>query len=36
VIIFVLSTILLFRFKANSTWLIIGGAFSGLLISLLK
>ena len=36
VIIFALSTVLLFRFKANSTWLIIGGALSGLLTPLLK
>ncbi|MHB8778747.1 MAG: chromate transporter [Anaerolineales bacterium] len=36
VIIFALSAILLFRFKSNSTWLIIGGAFAGLLTSLLK
>jgi chromate transporter len=36
VIIFALSAILLFRFKSNSTWLIFGGAFAGLLISLLK
>jgi chromate transporter len=36
VIIFVLSAVLLFRFKSNSTWLIIGGALAGLLTSLLK
>jgi len=36
VIIFTLSAILLFRFKSNSTWLVIGGAFAGMLTSLLK
>jgi chromate transporter len=36
VIIFTLSTFLLFRLKANSTWLILGGALAGLLVSLLK
>ena len=36
VIIFALSAVLLFRFKANSTWLIIGGALAGTLTSLLK
>jgi len=34
VIIFVLSGILLFRFKTNTTWLILGGALIGLLVSL--
>ena len=36
VIIFALSAILLFRFKSNSTWLVIGGALAGLLISVLR
>ncbi|RJP54213.1 MAG: chromate transporter [Anaerolineaceae bacterium] len=36
IIIFALSAILLFRFKSNSTWLIIGGALVGLLTWLLK
>jgi chromate transporter len=36
VIIFALSAVLLFRFKSNSTWLIIGGALAGSLSSLLK
>ena len=36
VIIFILSAILLVRYKVNSTWLIIGGALMGLITSLLK
>ena len=36
VTIFALSAISLFRFRASSTWLIIGGALIGLLTSLLK
>jgi chromate transporter len=36
VAIFILSAILLFRYRANSTWLIIGGALIGLTISLMK
>jgi chromate transporter len=36
VIIFTLSTFLLFCFKANPTWLILGGALAGLLTSLWK
>jgi len=35
-LIFGVSAFALFRFKANSTWLIFGGALAGLLISLLK
>jgi chromate transporter len=35
-LIFAVSTVALFRFKVNSTWLIFGGALIGLLVSLLK
>lgn len=35
-IIFILSAVFIFRFKTNSTWLIIGGAVIGFLTSLLK
>jgi chromate transporter len=35
-VIFVLSAIALFRFRVNSTWLIIGGALTGFVISILK
>jgi len=34
--IFALSAFFLFRFKVNSTWLIVGGALAGFVISLLK
>jgi chromate transporter len=35
-LIFTVSAIMLFRFKTSSTWLIVGGAFVGLLTSLLR
>ena len=35
-LIFAVSTVALFRFKVNSTWLIFGGALIGLLVSLIK
>lgn len=35
-LIFAGSALLLFRFKVNSSWLILGGALTGLLLSLLK
>jgi len=35
-VIFILSTIALFRFKVNSTWLIVGGALIGYLVALIR